>query len=78
MITLRATLRPNDLQGNLRYEKIIIDGQEYEGVYSFYPSLSSDIILQTKQKKLRDDITCYKVPYAEVSNPQGGETITIG
>lgn len=34
--------------------------------------------LETKEKTMRDDLTITEIPLAEVSNPQGGITATIG
>lgn len=55
----------------------------YDGAYditSFLaaPSLTSSLILPTKQKLMRDNMTVYSVPTTEEYNPQGGVTFTIG
>ena len=34
-------------------------------------------IFETYGKRMRDDFTVFGVPYEEVSNPQGGETVII-
>lgn len=57
--------------------------EEYDGAYevtSFLaaPSLTTSLILQTRQKIMRDDVTVYSVPTSEEYNPQGGVTFTIG
>lgn len=57
--------------------------EEYDGQYevtSFLaePSLTTSLILPTRAKLMRDDLTFYSVPTSEVYNPQGGVTFTIG
>lgn len=42
------------------------------------PLLDTDMILETAQKYMRNDVVVKKVPYQEVSNLSGGITITIG
>lgn len=79
MIELKATLiRQQSLAAAIGYDKVYISGEEYDGPYAVFPSLSEDIELPTEDKQMRDDVTVFKVPYAAVSNPYGGETITIG
>lgn len=57
--------------------------EEYDGDYevtSFLaePSLTTSLILPTRQKIMRRDMTIYSVPTSEEYNPQGGVTFTIG
>lgn len=49
----------------------------YEGAYQFVPK-TTEMIIPTKQKSMKEDLTIYQIPYKEVSNPEGGKTITIG
>lgn len=49
----------------------------YEGSYNVTPKVSEQV-LETKNKSLLDDITVFEIPYASVSNPSGGQTVTIG
>lgn len=49
----------------------------YDGDYIVTP-LDEDQILDTRQKAMRNDVTVLAVPYAEVDNPYGGVTVTIG
>ncbi len=49
----------------------------YEGSYEVIPNTYVQI-LETDAKLMADDVTVYAVPYAEVSNPEGGYTVTIG
>ena len=48
----------------------------YDGDYNVVPKVTSQV-LSTKNKSMRNDVTVEEVPYAEVSNPQGGLTATI-
>lgn len=56
----------------------VSDIEIYEGIYEIIPSVFEKQILETKNKKMTDDVTVKEIPYAEVSNEAGGETITIG
>lgn len=59
----------------------IINTEEYsyyEGTHSVKPSTNKNITLETKKKKLDDNIVIMKIPYAEVSNNSGGYTVSIG
>lgn len=60
-------------------EKIeIVGGEAYKGDYVVTPSPSTQIILDTDNKFLSDDVVVRKIPYEAVSNEQGGKTVTIG
>lgn len=59
------------------------EAEEYDGTYevtSFLaePSLTSSLILPTREKLMRDNVTFYSVPTTEEYNEQGGVTFTIG
>ena len=49
----------------------------YTGSYSVIPRVDK-VILPTANKTMANDVTVFQIPYAEVSNPQGGNTVTIG
>lgn len=49
----------------------------YEGEYEVTPKWE-DIVLETKQKSMRDDVIVTEIPYLEAENPQGGVTVVIG
>lgn len=51
--------------------------ETYKGEYEVTPGVS-DVFLYTKDKLMEDDVTVHPVPFYEVSNPSGGNTITIG
>lgn len=48
----------------------------YEGDYTVVPKADAPVILPTKNKLLRDDVTVTKIPYYETSNPLG-DTVYI-
>lgn len=48
----------------------------YVGTYEVTPS-STQTVLKTAQKKMRDDVTIHPIPYYDVSNTAGGRTIYI-
>lgn len=49
----------------------------YTGSYNVIPKVKSQK-LETKNKSMTNDINVEKIPYSEVSNPEGGKTIVIG
>ena len=51
--------------------------QNYEGSYEIDPAKSSQV-LPTKDKLMREDMTVLGIYYYEVTNEQGGKTVTIG
>lgn len=50
---------------------------EYEGSYSVAPRVVEQT-LPTKQKSMEEDMTVEAINYLEVTNPEGGKTVTIG
>ena len=57
---------------------VIIDSsaEAYTGEYLVIPT-TEDQILATNRKRMTDNVTVKQVPYAQVTNPYGGDTITI-
>lgn len=51
---------------------------DYDGAYVITPKNWEDIVLPTKDKSMKDDLTVEKVPYEEVTNLGGGLTAVIG
>ena len=49
----------------------------YPGPYSVIPDFVGSV-LSTANKAMSSDVTVAQIPVAEVSNPQGGITVTIG
>ena len=50
----------------------------YEGPYTFTSALFDTQIFQTEHKCMKNNIQIKPIPIHEVSNPQGGTTVTIG
>lgn len=51
---------------------------DFEGEYEVTPQVDEPVVLHTKAKRMRDDVTVKKIPQYEVSNAAGGKTLTIG
>lgn len=51
---------------------------DYEGEYVVTPQVDEPVVLHTKAKRMKDDVTVKKIPQSEVSNAAGGKTLTIG
>lgn len=56
---------------------VSVGGEPYEGEYEVTPKISSQI-LPTAKKLMKDDMTIKAIPYFDVSNTAGGQTIYIG
>lgn len=50
----------------------------YDGAYVVDPLIKAPVILPTKGKNMRDNITVKKIRQLEVSNTAGGNTLIIG
>lgn len=51
--------------------------EDYTGEYNITPQITSQT-MHTRDKRMIDDLVVNSIPYFNVSNPQGGETIIIG
>lgn len=58
----------------IQREKIIVEGDNYEGPYRVTPAVSGQV-LGTKYKTMTDDVTIEGIPYAETSNDSGTTVI---
>ena len=56
---------------------VSVGGEPYEGEYEVTPKISSQT-LATAKKLMKDDVMVKAIPYFDVSNPAGGQTIYIG
>lgn len=52
--------------------------ESYEGSYEVTPKMSRQVVLSTKKKLMKDDVTVLKTPQFEVSNEAGGITLILG
>lgn len=69
---LKLTERTNHIQFGF-YDKIDASGgiEEYEGPYVVTPKAWEEIILDTDEKYMKDDVTVLEIPYYETSNVSG-------
>lgn len=56
----------------------VVQGEVYEGEYEIVPGCNCDIVIETKDKTMMDNLKVDKIPFESVSNPEGGNTVTIG
>lgn len=72
---------PSRAFGALFEDKIEVEsitgGDPYRGEYEVTPKTEAQT-LPTKQKTMMRDLTVGAIPYYDVSNPAGGQTIFIG
>lgn len=57
--------------------KEVLGTETYKGEYEVVPRVNKQV-LETKNKTMTDDVTVLEIPYSEVDNLSGGQTITIG
>ena len=55
---------------------VYMGGEPYEGPYDVTPKVTAQI-LPTAKKLMREDVSVRAIPYFDVSNPAGGNTIYI-
>ena len=55
---------------------VYMGGEPYDGPYDVTPKVTAQT-LQTAQKFMREDVSVRAIPYFDVSNPAGGNTIYI-
>lgn len=56
----------------------VSNAEPYKGEYEVAPKVDDFITLETANKRMTDNVTVMPIPYSEVSNDYGGNTITIG
>lgn len=64
---------------SLEFQEIVVIHADdwYDGPYEITPKVKEQIF-PTYEKGMRDDLTVFAIPYAEVINISGGYTVTIG
>lgn len=62
---------------NIQIATIRPDVEYYEGEYTFTPKVKAQIV-PTAQKFLSDDMHIKAIPYYDVRNTSGGNTVYIG
>lgn len=80
------SVRDNIIQGGLSPGDILLEGQldvnpdgrlpNYTGDYTAIPK-TYEQTLATKNKSMTGDVVIEEIPYSEVSNPSGGNTVNI-
>lgn len=53
------------------------NSEAYTGEYNVIPKAKEEVILETKNKKMMNDVTVKKIPYFQTSN-ESGQTVYIG
>lgn len=71
-------IETKEINGELSaaYTTSTIPGEPYQGNYTVVPKVEQQMLL-TKGKTMFDNVVVYKIPYFEVTNNSGGETIYI-
>lgn len=59
------------------FQQVMITPEAYEGDYTVIPKAEAQQ-LPTKKKYMDDNVTITAIPYFDVANPSGGQTIYIG
>lgn len=67
---------PKNLTGSLA-TAYLANIEHYTGTYEVIPK-STEQSLQTKYKYMSDDVSVHAIPYFEVGNTAGGNTVYIG
>lgn len=72
----------NGMQSHIKvrfdyFQQVTITPDTYEGDYTVVPKAEAQELL-TKKKYMDDNVTITAIPYFDVANPSGGQTIYIG
>lgn len=68
------TLEEPEYEFTIEEAIVIHEGQSYDvydGQYEVTPSAHNQIVLETREKLMADDVTVLKIPYYETSNESG-------
>lgn len=78
---LLNTVEPEALilktENDITVEKVVMDAPNYEGEYEITPKIEAQTI-ETAQKLMKEDMQIKAIPFYNVSNTAGGNTIYIG
>ena len=77
MIDLDITIETIEQELELELETPGYVPPTYEGPYVVTPDFT-DQVLETAEKMMSDDVIVNEIPVAEVTNPAGGLTLTVG
>lgn len=78
MTDIVVSIDAPEIEINLDNGIIRITPELYTGAYIVTPKIAEETILQTAQKYLENNVRVLEIPVHEVTNPQGGTTVTIG
>ena len=78
-----SVIRKQNISGSIVLKQSIsgvlslpYSANRYSGKYEVTPTIDGEV-LETANKMMIDDVTIHAIPYQDVTNPQGGRTITI-
>lgn len=77
MIDLDITIETMEQELELELETPGYVPPTYEGPYTVTPDFTNQV-LETAEKMMSDDVIVNEIPVAEVTNPAGGLTLTVG
>lgn len=77
IIIRNAVEQKVDIEQDVITVPVYKDAPPYEGEYKVTPKVIEQT-LPTAKKLLSEDVTIKKIPYFEVSNTSGGNTVYIG
>ena len=78
---IKLKVTPDNLLARLKInERIheVSDVEPYKGEYEVVPKPYETTTLATAGKKMAENVKVLEIPYSQVSNEAGGNTITIG
>lgn len=76
--TLRGTITADASLSGKMTAPVREEIETYDGDYAVTPKLYDDVILPTKDRRMKADVTVLKIPQFETSNESGGKTLFIG
>lgn len=78
MMDFRVRFEPEECRMDVELGIVTVAGEAvpYSGAYDVTPRAGEDVILPTKDRQMRADVTVRKVPYFEVANDKG-DTVYI-
>lgn len=75
---VQISVGKNTKRVTIGIEKSTTPYEKYEGPYEVVPQLYYGTVLETADKVAKRNITVSEIPVQSVSNPAGGQTVTIG
>lgn len=72
--TFNATLKTSEIEEiSVSMDSVVSNGaiSAYTGTYEIIPKVEEEVVLNTRDKILKDNVTVHKVPFYEVHNDKG-------